>query len=273
MIRYLTKSALFVQCQRTLASSLGAIALSGGAGLAIAPTAHSATPDTAPDSLTDTLRAIDTAASTEDLMTVMQFFSADFSSPDGLTYTSLETSLSAFWERFDNLAYETELLSWEQDGVAIVAETRTVITGTESLGERDLALISTLTSQQRFVDGQIVEQEILTEETQLTSGENPPEVTVNLPDTVRPAQEFAFDAYILEPLGERYLMGQAIDEPIRPETYLDPATIELELLSAGGLFKVGRAPFLPEDQWISGVLVREDGITIVTRRLHVAGDD
>jgi hypothetical protein len=259
--------------RKTLASVLGAVALGSGMGMAIAPIARSATPETAPATLTDALAAIDTAASGEDLATVMEFFSPDFSSPDGVTYADLETSLANFWERFTGLSYETELLSWEQDGEAIVAETRTLITGTEPLGERELQLTSTLTSRQRFVDGQIVQQEILTEETQLISGSNPPEVTVNLPDTVRPAQAFAFDAYILEPLGERYLMGQAIDETIQPQTYLEPATIELELLSAGGLFKLGRAPFLPEDQWISAVLVREDGITILTRRLHVAGDD
>ncbi|MEL6322279.1 MAG: nuclear transport factor 2 family protein, partial [Cyanobacteria bacterium J06626_14] len=51
--------------------------------------------------------------------------------------------------------------------------------------------------------------------------------------------------------------------------YLNPAVITLDLLSAGGLFKVGVAPAEVGDRWISAVVVRDDGITALTRRLQV----
>jgi hypothetical protein len=50
---------------------------------------------------------------------------------------------------------------------------------------------------------------------------------------------------------------------------LTPRPLDLEALSAGGLFKVGKAPMKPDQRWISSILIREDGIVIDTRRLTV----
>ena len=45
--------------------------------------------------------------------------------------------------------------------------------------------------------------------------------------------------------------------------------MDLELLTSGGLFKVGRAPSTPGNQWISAVISRSDGMTMMTQRLQV----
>jgi len=90
---------------------------------------------------------------------------------------------------------------------------------------------------------------------------------MNLPQQVRVGQQYSFDAIVQEPLGDDYLVGAAIEEPIQADKYFNPTPVELELLPAGGLFKVGRAPNIPANRWISAVLVR--GITIVTQRLPV----
>ena len=46
-------------------------------------------------------------------------------------------------------------------------------------------------------------------------------------------------------------------------------SLELELLTAGGLFKRVKAADKPEDSWISAILIRGDGITLVTQRVRV----
>lgn len=227
------------------------------------------TPDDAPASLLQTLDAIDAAANQGDLDTVMDYYSEDFSSSDGLDYDDLQETLTGLWERYSNLTYETELLSWEQDGDAIVAETITLVTGRPEISGRIFDFSATIESRQRFVGQEIIEQEVLSEETVLMSGSNPPTVRINLPSEVGIGQEFVFDAIVLEPLGESRILGAAIDEAVGVSGYLDPETVNLELLSAGGLFKIGQAPVTPGSRWISAVLVRDDGITMVTRRLQV----
>lgn len=215
-----------------------------------------------------TLSTIDAAASQGDLAAVMNFYSPAFTSSDGLTYASLEAALTALWEAYPDLTYQTQLNSWRQEGDAIIAETTTTITGAKP-SDRNLKLDATLTSRQRFENNQIVSQEILTERSQISLGDNPPTIEVRLPTEVTAGEEFAFDAIVTEPLGDRLLLGTALEEPIDSNGYLNPTPIELELLSAGGLFKVGQAPVLPDSRWISAVIVREDGITAVTQRLRV----
>lgn len=222
-----------------------------------------------PTALVEAIAQLDAAANQQDVSAVLTLYSPEFASADGLTYEDLDENLEALWMRFPNATYDTVINRWEaQDGGWLV-ETTTTITGTQSMDGRVFDLTATITSQQRLEGGQVVSQEILSEESRLTSGTNPPNVTVNLPEVVRPGERFSFDAIVEEPLGQRYLLGGAMEEPARPNAYLSPVPPNLELLNAGGLFKIGTAPTLPEDRWISAVLVREDGITIVTRRLRV----
>lgn len=227
----------------------------------------------APVEVTQLLSQIDAAATEKDMQALMQLYSPNFSSTDGLTRQSLQSALENLWGRFDNLNYATVLNSWERQGNAIVTETTTTMTATQDLAEQELNLTATVTSRQQIVDGRILEQEILAENSQLTSGENPPTVRINLPEEVRTGRQFAFDAVVEEPLGDRYLLGAAIEEPVTLAAYTNPAEFDLELLSAGGLFKVGRAPNLPDDRWVSAVLVRDDGMTIISRRLRVVGPE
>jgi len=228
--------------------------------------AQTATP--LPNTVQTLIRQMDQAASQENLDGVMNGVSRTFRHADGLTYDTLAAALEAFWSRYDNLSYSTTVNSWEQDGSAIVVQTTTQITGTQDLEGRVLALEATLTSEQRYEGGQLVAQETLTETSQVTAGENPPVVAVNLPEAVSIGQSFYFDAIVNEPLGDRRLLGAALEETANAQGYLATAPLDLQLLSAGGLFKVGRASALPEQRWISGVLIHEDGITMITRRIR-----
>ena len=234
------------------------------------PAAPATQPNSPPPELTAALTQIDAAASKGDLRAVMQFYSRSFTNTDGLTRSTLEQTLSSLWKRYPKLTYSTVLESWEPQTEGFSTVTTTTITGSYPDARRDLKLKATITARQQFKNNQVVQQEILAERSELTTGQKPPTLTINLPEQVAPGQTFDFDAVVTEPLGERVLLGAALEEPVSVESNLNPTPIELELLTSGGLFKVGQVPKDAGDRWISAVIVRYDGITAVTQRLRVS---
>ena len=231
--------------------------------------AQAETPQSAQPQLKDTLTQIDTAANSRNVQSVMQFYSPNFRNSDGLTRASMEQALTQLWKRYPQLNYRTELQNWKNEGNAIVAETVTKITGNQGTSDMRIKLESTLRSRQRFEGQKIVQQDILAERTQLTSGANPPSVQINLPDQVRTGQQFNFDVIVKEPVGDSVLLGTAIEEPIKPERYIKPANLKLDVLPAGGIFKVGKAPLKEDNRWLSAVLIREGGMIMITQRVQV----
>jgi hypothetical protein len=226
-------------------------------------------PETAPPQLKDILTQIDSAANRRDVPGVMQFYGGNFKNSDGLTRASMEKAISQLWQRYSQLNYRTELKDWKSEGNGIVAETVTYITGTKPSNGTTVKLESTLRSRQRIENQKIVQQEILGERTQQMSGANPPNIEVQLPEQVRPGQSFNFDVIVKEPLGDTLLLGAALEDTIKPDLYAKPSDFKLDLLPAGGIFKMGKAPAKSQDHWLSAVLVRKDGMTMVTQRLQV----
>lgn len=238
-------------------------------GTVLAGSVRANTPDQAPAPLQEMLSQVDAAANSRDLQKVMQYYSPNFTNTDGLNRRSLEQALTQLWKRYPDLKYKTELKSWKAEGNSFVIETVTQLTGTQQSENRQLKLISSLRSQQRLDNQQISRQEILAEQSQITSGQKPPTVKLTIPEQVNVGEEFSFDAVVQEPLGDGLLLGAALEEPVRADGLINPTTTDLELLSAGGIFKVGRAPKTPESRWLSAVVVRQDGMTLVTQRLRV----
>lgn len=237
--------------------------------IAANPQTISQTPENAPAPLTKVLTEIDAAANRRDVKAVMAFYSPSFTHSDGLNSQSMEKALTQLWERYPSLNYRTEIKSWKTEGSAIVAETVTTIAGTQKKDGRELTLKATIRSQQRLEGEKIVSQEILAEQTQLTSGQNPPTIQVNFPDQVKVGEEYHFDAIVREPIGDDILIGTVLEEPITEKTFFNPSEVELELLNSGGIFKVGKAPATPENRWVSAVLMRQGGIATVSVRLRV----
>lgn len=222
-----------------------------------------------PPELVDTIQKIDAAASSKQLQKVMEFYNPNFENNDGLRFSSLEKSLSKLWATYASLNYKTEIVSWEKKGEQLTAQTITRIQGTQKKDGRDFSINSTIRSEQVFEGNKLVSQQILSEETQVNSGANPPNVRVILPESVRIGQQYEFDVIVEEPLGDEVLLGKAMDERIRSDFYLKPSEVELEVLAAGGIFKLVKAPLVAENRWLSAVLVRSDGMTIITRRVKV----
>ncbi|MEH2088045.1 nuclear transport factor 2 family protein [Nostoc sp.] len=226
------------------------------------------TPQNAPADLKNLLTQVDTAASRGDVKGVLQFYSSNFTHGDGLNLQTLEKSLISLWQRYPKLQYSTKLLSSKPEANGIIAETETKITGLPS-NTNKLALNATIKSRQRIEGGKIVRQDILSERTLLTSGSKPPQIDFKLPQQVLVGQKYNFDAIVQEPLGDDFLLGTALEESIQPDKFLNPTPVDLQLLTSGGLFKVGQAPSTPGSQWVSAVILRGNGMTMVTQRLQV----
>ncbi|MBN3909571.1 MAG: nuclear transport factor 2 family protein [Nostoc sp. NMS1] len=231
--------------------------------------AQAGTVQNAPSNLKSLLTQVDAAASKGDVKGVLQFYSPSFTHGDGLNLQTLEKSLVSLWQRYPKLQYSTKLLSSKSEGNGIIAETETKITGLPSSSANNLALNATIKSRQRIESGKIVRQDILAERTLLTSGSKPPKIDIKLPQQVLVGQKYNFDAIVQEPLGDDFLLGTALEETIQPEKFLNPTPVDLQLLTSGGLFKTGQAPSTPGSQWVSAVILRGNGMTMVTQRLQV----
>ncbi len=224
---------------------------------------------TAPEELTEIVRGLETAANNKNIEGVMGYYSPKFMNNDGLTYDSVAKALAKMWQNYARLRYTTTIESWSKVGDKLVAETVTEISGVQQDKGRTVNLVSKMRSRQNFQDGKLVNQEILSEETQLTSGDNPPQVRVSVPEMVSIGQKYNFDAVVTEPLENGVLLGAVREERTGSNGYLNPTALELEPLSSGGIYKIVTAPLIADNNWLSAILVRGDGITLVNRRVRV----
>jgi hypothetical protein len=256
-------------CSQLTAAFLCGLTLSGGYGLGDSQQAVAAEAATAPADLASAIEQIETAATSGDVAAVMQGYSPAFTNDDGFTYETLPTALQTLWQKYGNLTYRVELQSWDRAGEGYTAETLTYISGTQITDGRPTQLESVIRSQQNFVDGKVVSQTTISERNQMTSGASPPTVSVILPEQVGAGESYDFDTIVMEPLGSGYLLGAAVEEGTTAEDFFTGRPVELELLSAGGLFKVGEAPSAADSRWVSALVVRDDGMTVITRRLRV----
>lgn len=236
--------------------------------VAIAQTSKpGATP--APSEIIKAISSIDQLGNRKDLTGLPNFYSDKFTNSDGLNLTQFSNSLKQIWQRYDSLKYRTEIESWQQDGNGIVVTTVTSIEGKQTVNKIEMRLSSKIRSIQRFENKKIVSQETLSERTQVTSGTQPPTVQFNIPEKVKVGEEYLVDAIVQEPLGEDILLGTAVEEAVSEKTLTKPGAMELELLSSGGIFKIGKAPDKPTNLWLSAILMRQGGITLITQRLKV----
>lgn len=228
-----------------------------------------ANPNDAPPEVTRLLQEIETAANQKNLEQLLKFYSPNFTTTDGVTYEILKQSLTQLWEQYPNLTYEIELKSWEKDKNQWMVETVTQIQGTGNLGSREMKLVANLTSRQYYENNKLIRQEILKERTDITSGNQPPNVIVKLPDSVKVGQSFDFDVILTQPLNDDLLAGVAIEEMAEEKAYSGVDSFELQLLQAGGLFKRAKAPDKPANYWLSAILIQPEGFRLVSQRLQI----
>jgi len=222
-----------------------------------------------PPELSTILSQIDTAANNRDIAQLTLLYTGEFTNSDNLSRDKMLEALTNLWKRYPTLNYRTEVQSWEYREGGFMVETVTNISGTTGQDGTKTKFQSSLRSRQIINNLRIANQEILAERTHIAIGSNPPTVRINLPEEVRVGQQYNFDAIVQEPLGDDLILGTALEEAVNRDRYLNPADLDLNLLQSGGIFKVGRAPLRPEPRWISAVLIRGGGTTVITQRLRV----
>ena len=121
----------------------------------------------------------------------------------------------------------------------------------------------------RLEQGQLVEQELLAQQSLLRSGERPLAVNVAIPDVVLTGSRYDIDLVVDEPLGQALVAGGLID--LTDEQLADQSRPNLPLapLGGGGLFKSVQAPQQPGSQTWAVMLVHPDGVVTATKRVRV----
>ncbi|MBE9222479.1 nuclear transport factor 2 family protein [Cyanobacterium stanieri LEGE 03274] len=210
---------------------------------------------------------IDRASSNKDLETLNQYISPQFSSEDGLDNQTFLSTLESLWNSYTNLTYTTNINSTEENQGQLIINTTTIIEGSKQENGETVNLLSEITARQTIENQQLVGQEILTEKTRITTGANPPDITFRLPESARAGQVFDLDAIVEDPIGNGLILGGIKEERVNASLFTNPQPIELDALSAGGIFK--RVTISEGDHWYSAIFIRDDGTTMITQRVRV----
>jgi hypothetical protein len=216
------------------------------------------------------------AANQRDMDELMATYSPDFRHQDGLNRQQTQAALESLWQAYPDLSYASNILSWKTQGNDLLALVDTQITGRQDPKQGGFKVDTRLQVLNRYqMDPDnpekiyLLSQEVVQETTRLTSGSNPPSVTVNLPERVKVGSTYRLEAIVKEPLRENVLLGAVIAEPVDAILYQEPSSFPLEALQAGGLFRRADAPSEPGVEWVSVMLVNQGGVTLESRRVTI----
>ena len=124
----------------------------------------------------------------------------------------------------------------------------------------------------KTVEGKIIDQELLSEQTIVQDSKFPLEIKLNIPEAVLTGTNYDFDIILEKPLGNSIIAGGLIDissEQIRKQV---SPNIELSPLGAGGLFKSVKAPLNAGVQKWAAVLAHPEGLISITKMVRVVTD-
>ena len=120
--------------------------------------------------------------------------------------------------------------------------------------------------------GLITGQEVLSDQSVLTSARKPLPISLLIPDKVLTGSRYDVDVVVDQPLGKAMLAGGLIG--VTPQQVMEQQSpdVQLEPLGGGGLFKSVQAPFQPGVQTWAALLVHPDGVITVSKRVQVVDD-
>ncbi|WP_038556787.1 hypothetical protein [Synechococcus sp. KORDI-52] len=125
----------------------------------------------------------------------------------------------------------------------------------------------------RLEAGQLVEQELLAQQSLLRSGKRPLSVNLAIPDVVLTGSRYDIDLVVEEPLGKALVAGGLIDLTDAQLTAQFRPNLPLAPLGGGGLFKSVQAPQQPGSQTWAVMLVHPDGVVTATKRVRVVSSN
>ena len=120
--------------------------------------------------------------------------------------------------------------------------------------------------------GLITAQEVLSDQSVLTSASKPLPISLMIPDTVLTGSRYDVDVVVDQPLGRALLAGGLTPVTAQQVLGQESPDVQLEPLGGGGLFKSVQAPFQPGVQTWAALLVHPDGVITVSKRVQVVDD-
>ena len=120
--------------------------------------------------------------------------------------------------------------------------------------------------------GLITAQEVLSDQSVLTSASKPLPISLMIPDTVLTGSRYDVDVVVDQPLGRALLAGGLTPVTAQQVLVQESPDVQLEPLGGGGLFKSVQAPFQPGVQTWAALLVHPDGVITVSKRVQVVDD-
>ena len=125
----------------------------------------------------------------------------------------------------------------------------------------------------RLEHGELVDHELLAQQSLLRSGERPLAVDVVIPDVVLTGSRYDVDLIVEEPLGQALVAGGLIDLTDQQLTAQMRPNLPLAPQAGGGLFKSVQAPQQPGSQTWAVMLVHPDGVVTATKRVRVVSSN
>ena len=182
----------------------------------------------------------------------------------------LAQRLERFQEDFPEVTWQVELAAPLPDG----RPTLTLrVSGTAESEGLSYALEATEQIAIRLEEGQLVEEELLAQQSLLRSGERPLAVNLAIPDVVLTGSRYDIDLVVEEPLGQALVAGGLIDLTDEQLTAQMRPNLPLAPLGGGGLFKSVQAPQQPGSQTWAVMLVHPDGVVTATKRVRVVSSN
>jgi hypothetical protein len=120
--------------------------------------------------------------------------------------------------------------------------------------------------------GQLVAQDVISQESLLRSGKRPLQVSMGIPDVVLTGSRYDIDLIVDEPLGQSIVAGGVIELTDQQLATLSRPNLQLAPLGGGGLFKSVQAPQRPGSQTWALMLVHPDGIVTATKRVQIVSN-
>jgi hypothetical protein len=240
-------------------------------GALLAPVAQAASRE----EFQDLAQRIDQQASEKNVQGVLEFYRKDFKSADGLNRQATATALESLWKNLEKPQYKTEVLSVTGEGNRAVVRAKTALAGILNQGDNSFTLTGETETSTRFERSdsksswQLVKQEVLAERSMLTSGKEPPQVSLKVPNQVAPGRTYMVEAVLDKSLRDSPALGGINQTPLTASVIPKIGSVNLNLLSSGGIFASNKAPKSAQDQAVSLGFVNTTGTTFITQRVKV----
>tara|TARA_Y100001968_G_C19453994_1_gene770897 strand:+ start:15928 stop:16662 length:735 start_codon:yes stop_codon:yes gene_type:complete len=143
------------------------------------------------------------------------------------------------------------------------------VNGSKKLGSQTLQLSGKQSIKVLYSKNRILNKEIISSESMLTTFKNKAPFLINIPDNALTGSIYEIDIIYNKPLENSILAGGLIYiNNNELKQYISPR-IEIEPLAAGGLFKQVKAPQSPGKQNWAALIAHPDGLISITKTVNI----